>query len=346
MRRLTSLDPRLIILVCTAVLIAGTLGAMRPGVFLSAANIDSMLLQSSVIGLLALAVSVSMLTGGIDLSVNATANFTSILVALFLTAISPAEGGAYAFISTGLAVLVGLGIGLACGLFNGFLIAVLGFSPILATLGTMTLFAGLGTVVTGGSTLFGISAFAAIGRGSVLGVPFPALIFLLAAFILSLALQTRRFGFHVYLFGANEAAARFSGIDSRRLILGVYATSGLLAALAGLINLGVTNSANVDFGTSYVLLAILIAVLGGISPTGGAGRIVGVVLAVFILQFLSTGLNLVFQSSGSNFLKEFAWGATLLVVLAIGQGRQPWMDTLLRQARANKTPARGKAVQP
>jgi simple sugar transport system permease protein len=138
---------------------------------------------------------------------------------------------------------------------------------------------------------------------------------------LSLVLEARRFGFYVYLYGANETAARFSGINERRLLLSIYAVSGLLSAIAGLINLGVTNSANVDFGSSYVLLAVLIPVLGGISASGGAGRIIGVVVAVLILQFLSTGLNLVFQSSGSNFLKEFAWGATLLVVLAIGDRR-------------------------
>ena len=149
--------------------------------------------------------------------------------------------------------------------------------------------------------------------------------------MLSLVLQARRFGFFVYLFGANAAAASFSGINARRLVLRVYAISGALSAVAGLLNLGVTNSANVDFGTSYVLLAILIVVLGGISPAGGAGRIVGVVLAVLILQFLSTGLNLMFQSSGSNFLKEFAWGATLLVVLAIGQGRASSFGPAMRR---------------
>jgi simple sugar transport system permease protein len=322
MKLFQSLDPRLVILFVAAVAIAGTLGALRPNVFLSALNINSMLLQSSVIGLLALAVAVPMLTGGIDLSINATANLTSIVVALFLTSMAPADGADVGGVAiTALALVVGLLVGGACGVFNGFLIAVLGYSPILATLGTMTLFAGIGTVLTGGNTLFGISAFAGIGRGSFLGIPLPAIIFLLAALVLSLVLQARRFGFFVYLFGANAAAASFSGINARRLVLRVYVISGTLSAIAGLINLGVTNSANVDFGTSYVLLAILIVVLGGISPAGGAGRIVGVVLAVLILQFLSTGLNLTFQSSGSNFLKEFAWGATLLVVLAIGQGR-------------------------
>lgn len=342
MKLLQSIDPRLLVLSLAAILVAGTLGVLRPDVFLSSGNIQSMLLQSSVIGLLSLAVALTMLTGGIDLSINATANLTSILVAILLTSTAPAEGnGIGTLAAAALAIAAGLAIGTACGLFNGFLIAVLGYSPILATLGTMTLFAGLGTVITGGATIFGISAFAAIGRGSFLGVPLPALIFLLAALGLSLLLQGRRFGFNVYLFGANEAAAQFSGINSRRLILAVYAISGGLSALAGMINLGMTNSANVDFGSSYVLLAILVAVLGGIAPSGGAGRMIGVVLAVFILQFLSTGLNLIYQSSGSNFLKEFAWGGTLLLVLAIGSGRLGG-----RSFRRRRPPAGSAATTP
>lgn len=309
-------DSRTAILLIATVLIVAALGAARPEIFLSAANIDSMLLQSSVIGMLSLGVAVTMITGGIDLSINATANLSSIVMAMFLSASFVADGGWAMALA---AIVIGLLVGLLCGLFNGFLIAILGYSPILATLGTMTLFTGIGTVLTGGSTLFGVDALTAIGRGQLLGLPAPAWIFLACAVLLSLLLQARRFGFLVYLYGANDVAARFSGIHEGKLLLGVYALSGLLAGGAGVINLGVTNSANVDFGSSYVLLAILISVLGGIAPSGGSGRILGVVLAVLILQFLSTGLNLLFQSSGSNFLKEFAWGATLLVVLALGR---------------------------
>jgi simple sugar transport system permease protein len=319
-RILRTLDFRLTVLAVAAILIALTLGAMRPDVFLSSLNISSMLLQSSTIGLLGLAVAITMLSGGIDLSVNATANLTAIVVAMFLTAVAPAQGSETAIVAmTALGLFVGLLVGLVCGLLNGFLIAAFGYSPILATLGTMTFFAGVGTVLTAGATLFGVSAFSALGRGSLFGVPLPAIVFLVAALVLMLLLEKRRFGFTVYLFGASESAARYSGVSARRVIFGVYAVSGLLSATAGLLNLGITNSANVDFGTSYVLLAVLLAVLGGIAPSGGSGRIAGVVLAAFILQFLSTGLNLMFQSSSSNFLKDFAWGATLLLVLAIGR---------------------------
>jgi simple sugar transport system permease protein len=290
-----------------------------------------MLLQSSVIGLLSLAVAITMLTGGIDLSINATANLTAIVVALLLGALSSTGAGGPTIGTVLLAVVTGILAGCACGLFNGVLIGLMGYSPILATLGTMTLFVGIGTVLTGGETLFGINTFAEIGRGSILNVPVPAIIFLLAAVVLTLILEFRRFGFAVYLYGSNEAAARFSGVNTRRVVLGVYVASGALSAVAGLINLGVTNSANVDFGSSYVLLAILISVLGGISPSGGAGKVVGVVLAVLILQFLSTGLNMVFQSSGSNFLKDFAWGLTLLVILALGRRRSSGKRPIVSQ---------------
>lgn len=320
MRRLGAIDAQLLVLALSVVVIGAAFALLRPDVFLTPLNINSMLLQSSVIGLLSLAVAIAMLTGGIDLSVNATANLTAIAVALFLGAFAPANQSSHALAAT-VGVVVGLLAGAGCGLFNGVLIGLFGYSPILATLGTMTLYAGIGTVLTGGATFFGVSAFAEIGRGSVLDIPLPAIIFLLAALVLALVLEARRFGFAVYLFGANEKAALYSGINTRRVVLGVYALSGLLSAVAGLINLGVTNSANVDFGSSYVLLAILVSVLGGVSPSGGAGRVAGVVLAVLLLQFLSTGLNMVFQSSGSNFLKDFAWGLTLLTVLALDRFR-------------------------
>src|SRR5690606_18824165 len=128
MKTFLPFDSRIAILLVAAIAVAGTLGALRPDVFLSALNINSMLLQSSVIGLLALAVAVTLLTGGIDLSINATANLTAIVVALFLGALAPADGGGIGFAL--LAVVVGLAVGLACGLFNGFIIAVLGYSPI------------------------------------------------------------------------------------------------------------------------------------------------------------------------------------------------------------------------
>ncbi|KAA0971899.1 ABC transporter permease [Aureimonas fodinaquatilis] len=313
------IDTHVIVLFFAAVAVFAALGFARPDIFLSAQNLQSMLLQISVIGLLSLAVALTLLTGGIDLSINAVANLASIVAASFLSASVGSNLGLPPELLAVFALVVGLVVGLLCGLFNGFLIAVLGYSPILATLGTMTLFIGFGTVITGGSTLFGIASLANIGRGAFLGIPFPAIVFVLIALGLAAMLHGRRLGFNLYLYGANPTAARYSGINTRKLLLIVYAISGALSGLAGIVNLSVTNSANVDFGSSYVLLAILVSVLGGISPLGGVGKILGVIFSVIILQLLSTGLNLILQASGSNFLRDFAWGLTLILVLAIGR---------------------------
>ena len=175
------------VLAVAAILIALTLGVLRPDVFLSSLNISSMLLQSSTIGLLGLAVAITMLSGGSIC--RSTRPLTQsdrhvVVVAMFLTKAAPAQGGETATVAvTTLGLFFGLLVGLACGLVNGFLITVFGYSPILATLGTMTLLAGVGTVLTGGATLFGVSAFSALGRGSLFGVPLPAIVFLIAALV-------------------------------------------------------------------------------------------------------------------------------------------------------------------
>jgi simple sugar transport system permease protein len=301
---------------------------LRPDAFPTARNLQSMAFQASEIGILAIAVALTMLTGGIDLSINSTANLTAILAGLILTNLGATpEGAPIAII---LAFLIALIIGPLCGAFNGWLIAYVGLPPILATLGTLTLYQGIGTVITKGAAVFGIPQFQFIGNGEIIGIPFPFLIFLLIAALIGVVLNGTKYGFEVYMLGTNPVAARFSGINNRRVLMRTYIISGLLSALAGLVILGRTNAARVDFGESYILLSIMICVLGGISPSGGRGRIFGVVLALIALQFLSTGMNMaLFQSSGANFFKEAAWGATLLIVLLVeyfaarGRRRKP-----------------------
>ncbi len=305
---------RLLIIV---VLLFALFSLLRPDTFPTGRNMRSMVFQASEIGILALGVALTMLTGGIDLSINSTANLTGILAGLVLTALVPEDAGAaqIAF-AVVLALIVGTLTGLLCGLFNGFLVAVVEIPAILATLGTLILYEGIGTAITEGASVFGQEALNFVGSGDVLGIPVPLILLLAATALLTFVLNSTRYGFEVYLLGTNPLAARFSGINNTSVLIRTYAISGLLSALAGIVILGRTNAAAVDFGGSYVLLAVLIAVLGGIDPYGGSGRLVGVLLALIALQFLSTGLNMVlFQLSGANFFKEFAWGALLLLVL-------------------------------
>jgi simple sugar transport system permease protein len=321
--RLDSLIPRdagLIRLLVITVVIFAAFSLARPDSFPTVTNLESMARQMSEIGILAIAVALTMLSGGIDLSINATANLTAITVASILTAMTASadtDPGTVA-LAIALAIAAGIGVGLLCGLVNGFLVAYANIPPILATLGTMTLFTGIGTIVTGGAAFFGQARLSELGNGEILFIPIPLVIFLLAAVVISFILSRTKFGFDLYMMGTNPQAARFSGINNRGVLLRTYVLSGILSAVAGIIILGRIDAARIDFGESYVLLAIMICVLGGIDPAGGYGRMAGVVLAVVALQLLSTGLNQVlFENSGANFFRQFAWGATLLLVLML-----------------------------
>ena len=145
-------------------------------------------------------------------------------------------------------------------------------------------------------------------------MPVPLIVFAVLAAGLSWVLTRTAFGLKTRMFGANPMAARFAAMDVDRVILKVYAACGLLSAVSGLIVMSRANSAKADYGSSYLLLAVLIAVLGGVNPYGGYGRVVGVVLAVLSMQFLSSGLNLL---GITNFAREMIWGALLIGVMLL-----------------------------
>ena len=204
------------------------------------------------------------------------------------------------------------------GLLNGFAIAAIGIPPILATLGTGLIFTGIAVVLSGGAAVLGFpDAISVLGNGTVLGIPAPVLLFAALAAAVAFGLNWTGFGLRVYLLGTNPLAARFAGIDNFRVTLGAYLISGLLSALAGLVIAVRANSAKADYGSSYLLLSILIAVLGGVDPYGGFGKVSGLVLAVLSLQFLSSGLNLL---QISNFAVDMTWGALLLLVMVVNTG--------------------------
>lgn len=293
--------------------VVALMGALAPDRFLTVQNATSMAFQFPEFAILALATALAMLTGGIDLSVVGIANLTSILAALLLTQVAPGAEAGWGWLF--LAYVVALSAGALAGLLNGVLVALLGLPPILATLGSGLVFTGLAVALTGGTAVMGLPPEAAtLGNGSLWGLPVPLLVFAALAGGLGLVLARTGFGFEVRMFGANPLAARYAAMDTDRLLLKVYAVSGLLAAIAGLVIMSRANSAKADYGSSYLLLAVLIAVLGGVNPYGGAGRIIGVVLAVVTLQVLSSGLNML---QVTNFARELIWGALLILVMIL-----------------------------
>ena len=315
MRVLASTEGRLALI---AVAVFALMAALSPDRFLSAQNLTSMAFQFPEFAILALAVAVAMLTGGIDLSVVGAANLSAVIAALLFGAMGgPGAGGGALALGIGAA----LSVGLAAGLFNGALVAVLGLPPILATLGSGLIFTGVAVALTGGSAVMGLpSGMAVIGNATVLGVPVPLLIFAALCVALWWLLSRTAFGLKVRMYGANPLAARFAAMDTGAVLMKVYALCGVLSAIAGLIVMSRANSAKADYGSSYLLLAVLIAVLGGVNPYGGYGRVIGVVLAVLSMQFLSSGLNML---QVSNFARELIWGALLIAVMLVNTVERP-----------------------
>jgi simple sugar transport system permease protein len=299
-----------------AVAVFVLMAALSPDRFLSLQNLTSMAFQFPEFAILALAMTLTMLTGGIDLSVVGVANLSAIVAALIMTRLTGSSDGTVVFL---VALCAALAVGMAAGLFNGLLVAKLGLPAILATLGSGLIFTGFAIALTGGSAVMGLPAAAAwIGNSTILGIPTPLILFALLAVGLSLVLTRTAFGVKVRMFGANPLAARFAAMNIDAMLIKVYVASGTLAAIAGMVVMSRANSAKADYGSSYLLLAVLIAILGGVNPYGGYGKIIGVVLAVLSMQFLSSGLNMV---GVSNFARELIWGSLLIFVMIVNTWR-------------------------
>ena len=286
--------------------------------FVSIDNLQSMAVQIPELGLLAIGVALTMISGngGIDLSGVAVANLSGIVAALTVSAwISPDDYPlAFAFVFAGVCLCVGL----VCGLINGVLVSRAGLTPIIATLGTSLAFTGVSVVLTNGSgvRLGYIEPLDDFGHMPVFGVPICFAVFVAIAAIIGATLRFTPFGVRLYLLGSNAKAARFAGFNQRWLLMATYTISSLLASVAGYIIAARISSVKWDYGTSYVMIAILIVVMAGVNPAGGYGKITGVVLSAAALQILSSTFNFL---DISNFFRDFAWGLLLLIFLAVSR---------------------------
>lgn len=308
-------DRRLLVLLLALLLVFGLLLGNK---LFDATSFRSMAFQLPELGILSLAMMVALLSGGLDLSIIATANLVALTIA-FMFRFVPVEPGVAWVAWQLLAVAVGLAVALLIGAINGSIIAYLGVSPILTTLGAMTLIKGISIGFTQGGILSGFpEPILFIGNGTFFGIPVVMLIFAAAALILSILLSSTPFGRTLNMLGSNEAATRYSGIDTRRTLVSVYMISSLLAALAGIVMMARFNSANAAYGESYLLVTLLAAVLGGVSPSGGFGKVGGLVLALIILQLISTSFNLL---DFSQFLTLAIWGGILIIVAAVSRLR-------------------------
>ena len=263
--------------------------------FLNAQNLAQLAKDTSFIAIMAVGMSVVIISGGIDLSVGAIYALASVLGAMVLNRFGP--DGASAATAPWLGVILGastcLGVAALCGLANGGLIVALRVHPFIITLGAMAILRGLAFVVTKGQSIGGFPpAFRGLVRDEIgNGLSFVPLAVMLGVTLAGAVYLSRlAAGRRVYAVGGNELAARFSGIRVDRVKLGVYFLSGLCAGIAALLSLGYYGAATSGDGQGYELNVIAAAVVGGASLSGGRGTALGAVLGALVIQMISSGI--------------------------------------------------------
>ena len=278
--------------------------------FLSSDNFLNIARQVSINAIIAVGMTCVILSGGIDLSVGSVMALSGTLMAgMMVAGVSPSA-----------AIALGLGVGLAFGLFNGFFVAYAGMPPIIVTLATMGIARGLGLIYTGGYPIDGLpEMFAFFGRGNVLGVQTPVVIMLLVFALAYLLLDHTPIGRYIYAIGGNEEAARLSGVRVSRYKLLTYALSGLMCSIAGLVLSSRLMSGQPNSGIGFEMDAIAAVVMGGTSITGGRGSIVGTLIGALMLGVLNNGLNMM---GVSPYVQNIIKGLIILFAIYISRERR------------------------
>ncbi len=301
------------ILLIIFVLIFALLSIMSPGKFLTSSNLRSICFQIPEFGLFAIAMMLAILTGGINLSVVTSGTLGSIIGALVLS--KTYASGMSAGLSITLAVITVLGIATLCGLLNGWIVSYMGTAAMMTTLGTSTLYEGIGLLISKGNSISKFpSEFYWFGNSTFLGIPIPMYLFVFFALLIHILLHRTAWGLNVYMIGSNPKASKFSGINVAGSTMLAYTLSGLLSGVAAVIMMSRYNSARIDYGSSYLMQTVAASVLGGTLITGGYGTVYGVALAVATLQCLSSGLNIFGMDTS---LSSMITGIVLIGTLAI-----------------------------
>lgn len=289
----------------TIALLLVVLSLVSPA-FLSVQNLVNILRQASLLFLLASGLTIVILTAGIDLSIGSVLALSGSVAANFIQ-----QGWIWA------GSLIGLLIGAACGLLNGFLVALIGLPAFIATYGMLWVAQGFAQVFMKGEIISGFpSGFRFLGAGHVAGIPVPILVMVGVLAAAVFALRGTTFGRHVYALGANREAARLSGISIRGNLLLVYSLSGLASAFAGLVYVSRINAVESTIGEPLLLPALAAVCIGGTSLFGGEGGIEGTLVGALIMTLVTNGMNLL---NVSPYWQSFVMGAIVVLAVAIDQ---------------------------
>lgn len=257
--------------------------SIRSPRFMSIANISNILRQISVVGITTVGMTMVIITGGIDLSVGSVVALTSVILAKLLVGGVPIVPAIFATVVAG-AIL---------GFINAVLINKINIPPLIATLGTITIYRGMAYITTGGLSVFGFpQEFRVIGQGVIGILPVPVLIQILVYIVGFYILYKTPMGRYIYGIGSNESASYLSGINVKKVKYFVYIISGILGAIAGIVTLSRINSGLPNTATGFELDVVTAVVLGGISVKGGEGHLAGSIIGCLIIGVLSNGMIL------------------------------------------------------
>jgi rhamnose transport system permease protein len=273
--------------------------------FLTFQNLFEVTRFSAEIGFLALGMTLVIITGGIDLSVGAVLGLSGIALGLLTSS------GLNIWIAAFIAVLVGT----LCGTLNGLAISRIGIPPLIVTLATLAVYKGLSLGLSQGRSFGDYPAdFAALGQGYIGPIPIQLLVLAAAGVIVGLLLHRHTLGRLIFALGNNATAARFSGAPVGAVQVVVYALSGLLAGIAGVVYTARLSSARADAGTGFELDAITAVVLGGTAIMGGSGSILGTLLGLLLVGVIRNGLTLAFVPAEQQ---AIVLGAILIVAVLL-----------------------------
>ena len=279
-------------------------------IFLTTNNLLNITRQISIKGLLGIAMTFVIITGGIDLSVGSVIAFSSILTA---SAIKDYQLPVLA------AVVIGIAVGTLTGLVNGILIAYVNMPAFITTMGTMTILRGLGYIYTQGYPIYDMpQGFRAIGQGNIGIIPVSAVILVVVAILAFMILSKTVFGRHIYAVGGNIEAARMAGIRVKRVQLYVYMISGFISGIAAVVQGARVGSGLPTIGQGFEMDAIASVVIGGAAMAGGSGTILGTLLGSLILGVLDNGLSLL---NVDSYVMNVISGVVVILAVLIDQVR-------------------------
>jgi ribose transport system permease protein len=292
--------------ILSVLLLVGILISIFSPYFLTTNNLMGVFRSFSLIAIMSIGMMLVIITGGIDLSVGSVMGLSSLITALAF------QHG----LSAIAAVFAGLAVGLVVGCFNGFLITWIQLPPFIATLGTLSIGRGLMYIITKGVPVTPDvpDSFTFIGQGYIGFVPFPVVIMIAMTLCFSVLMRQTRFGRHVYATGGNEMAARLSGVRTARVKFTVYALSGLIAALAGVISFSRFVSAEPASGFGAELDVIAAAAIGGASLSGGAGSVEGAIIGAALAGIISNGVVLL---NIDTYAQQTITGCVILIAVSI-----------------------------